>query len=249
MPRIAHKSPFFSCLFLALPLCAQTPHPAFEVTSVKPYVSGTGGAPVVPPNCSRGRFTARGSIVSTILWGYGVGPYQFDGKAAGLYDIQATASSPASEAQCRLMVQALLADRFKLALHRETRVLSLYVLSLARTGPKLKQVADSDPEDGVHINGAKTYGTPKGWSIAQLADFLQRSFYQTPVVDRTGLEGIYRFSLNYAQGLYNYPGVQPQGDGPDIFSAVESQLGLKLEQRKEPLDFIVIDHIEPPDPN
>jgi uncharacterized protein (TIGR03435 family) len=252
MHRFACKFSPLRYLLFATPLLGQTPQPRFEVTSVKPFTLTA--ATAVPPGCPGGRFAARFGLPSTILWAYGIQPFQLDGiekwpNARASFAIEAASAAPVSESQCRLMVQTLLADRFKLAIHREPRPFSVYALSPAKSGPKLKQATDADPEDGVHINGAQTYGLPKGWSMAQLAELLGRSLYPTPVVDKTGLEGIYRFTLNFAPGPYNIPGVEPRGDGPDIFSAVESQLGLKLEQRKEPIEFVVIDHVEAPDAN
>jgi uncharacterized protein (TIGR03435 family) len=70
--------------------------------------------------------------------------------------------------------------------------------------------------------------------------------YPTPVVDHTGLNGVYKINLNFAPPG---PDGKPMGDGPDLFSAVELQLGLKLDQRKEDVETIVIDHIEQPEPN
>jgi uncharacterized protein (TIGR03435 family) len=225
--------------------------PAFEVVSVKPFTLTVASA--VLPSCPGGRFVARFGLASIIDWAYRIQPFQLDGlekwpAARGAFAIEAFAAMPVSESQCRAMVQSLLADRFKLAVHRETHTLSVYALLIAKNGAKMKPATDAD-QDGVHINNAKTFGSPKGWSMEELADFLARSFYLTPVVDRTGLEGLHKLTLNFAPGLYNVPGVAPQGDGPDIFSAVEAQLGLKLEQRKEPIEMIVIDHIEPPDAN
>jgi uncharacterized protein (TIGR03435 family) len=252
MTRISNNLRRISCLLWAAPIFAQ---PAFEVASVKPFTLTL--ATAVPPSCPVGRFVARFGLASIIDWAYGIQPFQLDGlekwpTARGAFAIEATSApvspEPASDARCRAMLQALLAERFKLAVHRETRTLSVYALLIAKNGAKMQPATDAD-QDGVHVNGAKTFGSPKGWSMEELADFLARSFYLTPVVDRTGLQGLYRLTLNFAPGLYNVPGVAPQGDGPDIFSAVESQLGLKLEQRKEPVEVMVIDYIEQPEAN
>jgi uncharacterized protein (TIGR03435 family) len=76
---------------------------------------------------------------------------------------------------------------------------------------------------------------------------LGRNFlYPTPAVDHTGLDGVYKINLDFAPPV---PDGKPIGDGPDLFSALESQLGLELGQRKEPVETIVIDHIQPPNPN
>jgi uncharacterized protein (TIGR03435 family) len=258
MVRISDNLRRISCLLWAAPLFAQ---PAFEVASVKPFTLTV--ATAVPPSCPGGRFVARFGLASIIDWAYGIQPFELEGldkwpTARGAFAIEATSSAqvsqgparpgPTSDIQCRAMVRTLLAERFKLTIHRESRTLSVYALQVAKNGAKMQPATDAD-QDGVHVNGAKTFGSPKGWSMPELADFLTRSFYLTPVVDRTGLKGLYKLTLNFAPGLYNVPGVAPQGDGPDIFSAVEAQLGLKLEQRKEPVETVVIDHIEQPEAN
>lgn len=249
--RIVRK--LYLLLTLAAPsVVAQAP--SFQVASVKP--APPTGAIISPPACPGGRFAARTAVLADIVWAYGIRFFQLDGgpdwthTPAARFDIQASPASPSTETECRRMLQTLLADRFKLAIHHETKPLDVYALVVAKTGPKIKQATDADV-DGVHLNGAKTFGSPKGWSMPDLVDFLQRSFNPagSPLVDRTGLEGIYKLTLNFAPGPYDFPGIEPRGDGPDIFSALESQLGLRLERRKEPIDIIVIDRLEQPDAN
>jgi len=82
--------------------------------------------------------------------------------------------------------------------------------------------------------------------MQELADFLERLFSPTPVVDHTGLTGPYKITLNFSPST---PDGKLIGDGPDIFSAVESQLGLKLDQRKENVEMVIVDHIEQPEAN
>jgi uncharacterized protein (TIGR03435 family) len=189
MARISNNLRRISCLLLAAPIFAQ---PAFEVASVKPFALTVSTA--VPPSCPGGRFVARFGLASVIDWAYGIQPFQLEGlekwpAARGAFAIEATSVSPgpASDTQCRAMVRTLLAERFKLAVHRETRTLSVYALLIAKNGAKIKPATDADL-DGVHVNGAKTFGSPKGWSMQELADFLVRFLNPTPVVDRTGLE-------------------------------------------------------------
>ena len=231
--------------------------PKFEVTSVKPPpAAATSPVPSIQPSCFGGRFVSRAGIGIAVRWAFGIGFYQLDGMPAwantrsGWFDIEGASAGSVSEAQCRLMVQSLLADRFKLTVHHQAKVLDVYALVVAKNGPKIKQATDVD-QDGVHVNGAKTYGSPKGWTMSEFADFLQRSFNPaaSPVIDRTGLDGLYKLTLEYDPGPYDVPGVTPRGDRPDIFSALESQLGLKLERRKEPVDMIVVDRLEQPDAN
>ncbi|HKE29120.1 MAG TPA: TIGR03435 family protein [Bryobacteraceae bacterium] len=123
------------------------------------------------------------------------------------------------------MIDQLLGDRFHLAYHYESLATSVYALVVCKDGPRIKEANPSNGVNQVKVNGAPGYNGQRGWSMAQLADFIARGFPGNPVVDRTGLNGRY------------------------AFEAVEHKLGLKLESRKEPLDYIVIDHLERPTVN
>jgi len=149
------------------------------------------------------------------------------------------------------MVQALLADRFKLKIHHETKAISVYALVVGKTRPKLKEADPSKPGAGARINGRPMRIAPDGketllgWTTAYLADALTLTTQQLDrrrVVDRTGLKGVYEFNLQFDE--FPNVGFGRPHDQPDVFIAVEEQLGLKLEARKEPFDIIVIDHLE-----
>jgi uncharacterized protein (TIGR03435 family) len=143
--------------------------------------------------------------------------------------------------QCRLMVRSLLEDRFKMAVHRESREMRVYALVVSKQGKLYEVSADGDGE-GVRINRARFQSlsdaeAPKGMSMARLAGFLgDLPAVALPVVDRTGLSGIYSFSLTFS--------VKEGDDRPSIWTAVQEQLGLKLEATKAPIDVLVVDHIE-----
>ena len=241
------------------------PRPAFDVTSVKPYVPGGQPGPAEVGCTPAGRFAAvRSPVLYSIRWAYNAGPYQNLNVATqyvvGLppwasslrtaYDIDAKAAGPVTEAQCRLMVQALLADRFKLAVHRETRTLPVAALVVAKGGPKpkLAKVLDSDKDKRVRVNGTVAAGSENGWSMEQLSAFLLRFAPAGRMsVNRTGLEGQYRFSLDFSV-------VPPAGGGPlnvgdEVIAALQDQLGLKIENRDESVEVVVVDHIENPDEN
>jgi uncharacterized protein (TIGR03435 family) len=163
--------------------------------------------------------------------------------------------------QRRTMFQSILADRFKLAVHHETRELPIYVLSIAKGGPKLKQSAPDDPaattprRRGMMINNGKV--TANDAQLSMLVTALSRNLGRT-IIDKTGLTGNYDFSLQWAD---NEGSAAPGADGAasagagaadpgaSIFTAVQEQLGLKLESTKAPTDVIVIDHIERPSEN
>ena len=159
------------------------------------------------------------------------------------------------------MFQTLLADRFQLKLHRETKELPIYALLVGKNGPKLKPAESQEGPNGRmmmrpgHFEGSK-------FAMSSLADMLSR-FVSRPVVDMTELKGIFDFTLNFAPdenmrmmgGMPPPPGVHPEGggegrspnanaDSPTLFVALQEQLGLKLEARKGPLEILVIDHAE-----
>ena len=164
----------------------------------------------------------------------------------------------AAREQIRQCVQALLADRFKLVIRRETREMQVYHLVVAKNGSKLKEYTGDDQNGGVGGNrpgqliGERTslYGL-----VANLTSMLGR-----PVIDRTGLTGRYDFKLEWT------PEMPPDGKGPDgsgekvsasapgfadpsIFTALQEQLGLKLESQKGPVEVIIIERAEKPAAN
>jgi uncharacterized protein (TIGR03435 family) len=229
-------------------------------------------------------FTARSmSIKQIIQRAYGVESYQISGAPDWLnserYDLDAKFdSSTADELQKlgpedrilarRYMLQTLLADRLNLTIHRENKELQTYSLVVAKNGPKLKEVKLDDPEPskspgslaagraemmaGGAVGQMRGFASPLSNLTVMLTNYLHR-----PVIDKTGLTGVYDFTLrwtpddNQAQassGSSGVPSVDPTGS-PSIFTAVQEQLGLKLESAKGPVEIIVIDHVERPSGN
>jgi uncharacterized protein (TIGR03435 family) len=147
--------------------------------------------------------------------------------------------------QRRLMLRALLADRFKLKVHQETKILPLYQLVIAKGGPKLKES---------HASKTTTNGigrlTAQRMTMASLTRILTVVMDRL-VVDKTGLTGEYDFDLRWTpDDLQEGAGEIPQAvSGPSIFTALKEQLGLKAEPTKGPVDILVIDHIERPSEN
>jgi uncharacterized protein (TIGR03435 family) len=167
------------------------------------------------------------------------------------------------------MMRSLLADRFRLAVHRETRDFPVYALQLARSdrrlGPQLhasltdcaalaasgqpQAAPDEKPRCGVRASGGQMLAG--GLPVAQLASLLSTMVDRT-VVDRTGLSGAFDVELNWTPDrLPQRPDAAPPSspDNPSIFTALREQLGLKLEPAKAPADVLVIDHVERPTPN
>jgi bla regulator protein BlaR1 len=161
---------------------------------------------------------------------------------------------PESNKQLSLMLQSLLEDRFKLAVHWEKKEAAVYDLVAAKGGPKLKE-ADADEKSGFGMERGriKSLALPLGYLASNLAYLLGR-----PVNDKTGLSGNYDYTLAYTPDAAQAAAVGPPGadaapppdpNGPSIFTALQEQLGLRLESAKGPVEVLVIDHAERPDAN
>ena len=182
------------------------------------------------------------------------------------YDIDAkvtpSADAPPPKltgAQRKQMIQSMLADRFKLVVHNETKDAPIYELELAKSGSKLPESTPGDTF-AKGINGLDGNPVSSGYpvmlgrgrlfgqavTIASLIDYLKQELHR-PVVDKTGLTGKYDLSLQWTPD--NTPDDSPLAGGPSIFAAVQEQLGLKLTSTHGPVKTLVIDHVEPPSPN
>jgi uncharacterized protein (TIGR03435 family) len=232
--------------------------PAFEVASVKSVKPETHAEPDI--ETSPGGLTMRSNnLVGLVMWAYQIdeanqisGP---DWIRTQDFDVTAKAAGPVSTGQLRLMLQTLLEERFKLALHRERKIVPLYSLLVDKNGPKLHEV-QQDPQKGVGL--AMEEGTITEHMVnhlSELASMLPVFLDGRPVEDKTGLTGIYEITLKVeldADQMKRFPraGAAFMGFGyiSGIFDAVE-KLGLKLEATKGPVEFLVIDHVEKPDAN
>ncbi len=150
------------------------------------------------------------------------------------------------------MLQTLLAERFQLKFHRETRELPAYLLVIAKGGPKLRRSGEAD---NVHYslrirsNELTGHKVPMQQFVGALSGQLNR-----PLLDRTGLQGDFDFSLHYTPDDGSMPddgsAVDPNAPSSvSIFTAIQEQLGLKMERTKGPVSVLVIDHIEKPTEN
>jgi uncharacterized protein (TIGR03435 family) len=224
--------------------------PAFEVASVKP----SDPAAEISMNRSGNRFmTSNTSLEMLVLWAYDIRNDRLFGKPKWLdsvrYDVVANApeETPAIGLlqQMRLMMQSLLAARFKLAVHRETRELPTYAMVVTKNGPKLNLTeAVQGPVSARNPFSMTNRGRLSGTKVSTdmlakvLSDQLGRA-----VEDRTGLKGVFDFTLEWAPET----DAAASADLPtnaSIFTAIQEQLGLKLESRKGPVEVLVIDHIE-----
>jgi uncharacterized protein (TIGR03435 family) len=235
---------------------AQSPKLEFEVASVKPSgpVTSVGAIRVTGGPGSRypERFTFNGANLRALLvQAYGLvdsqqqisGPSWIDTER---YAVDTKMPPGTTREQFQQMLQSLLADRFKLAVHHETKVLSVYELVVGKSGHKLRESAktpNADASDRVVMDGGRgpSGQATQNWTFGQqtmskLAVQLS-SLTGRRVVDKTGLTEKYDFTLSYDL---------PQPDAPilDIFDAVQQQLGLRLVDAKDPFDLVVVDHAE-----
>jgi uncharacterized protein (TIGR03435 family) len=264
----------------------------FEVASVKPSHSGDNR--IMIRNDPGGRFTANNVPLSLLMrLAYKVQLYQITGlpgwASSEKYDIEAKPDSSdfgdmrkltdaqreAAMDQQRERVRALLADRFKLTFHRETKDFPVYALVVAKGGPKLHETTapplppeapnphgPSGPVRGQGMRMMPGELTGNAVRISFLVEALSAPLGRT-VIDKTGLNGLYDFTLKWTPdesqgGVFKGPGdgregadvpPAPDASGPSVFTAIQEQLGLKLESTKGPVEFLVVDHVERPAEN
>jgi len=202
-------------------------------------------------------FTMRASLNDLIKLAYEVESYQLvhgPDWAQAYYDVQAKASAVSTKLQIRAMMQTLLAERFHLKVHRETRTMSCYVLSVDKNGSKLPPPKTDMPPDSV---GPIQMGGEL-WSRGATMENLARNLrfeVGAPVLDKTGIEGHYEYKLRYDPANHE-PGDQSGGTpqasatpiAPSIFVALR-ELGLRLEPSKMPIEVLIIDNAERPSAN
>jgi uncharacterized protein (TIGR03435 family) len=237
------------------------PRPSFEVASVKPGDAGNGHFSVHTDPGEKFT-TSNATLRMLIAFAYDLRNHQISGGPnwidSAKFNIEAKANSglhipagPAGAAQTRLMVRSLLAKRFKFAEHREKRELQVYELVLGKSGSKLKDAADPSKESQGRMAPGRLTGisVPIALLASQLSQQLGRS-----VIDKTDLTGKYDFSLKWTPdegATRGGPDAPPPADtsGPSIFTAVQEQLGLRLQSARGPVEILVIDHAEKPDAN
>lgn len=260
---------------------AQSPAAAprgFDVAAIKPNNSGANvlGIRVVPGGGLR---AVNATLKSLISEAYQVRDFELSGGPAWLgsarYDIEAKGQlEPGSQEQPGLqvmkMLQALLADRFQLRIHRETKEMPIYALLVAKNGPKLQAPREVcfDPTGGIPppptlpgqspsrpcggFNNSSNQMLGASVGMPRLAANLSR-FTGRTVVDRTGLKGTYDVALRWTPNegqAWAPPGAPPSdGSQPSLFTAVQEQLGLRLESQRGPVEVLVIDRAEKPSEN
>jgi uncharacterized protein (TIGR03435 family) len=239
-------------------VCAQTAAPAFEVATVKPSPDLMQWSGFQFPG--GGRFEASHvTVKAMVAYAYGVRDFYVSGgpgwAGSDRFEIVAKAEASATPAQMRAMLQTLLAERLKLAVRRETKEVTVYQLVAAKDGVKSSGLTESSRNGGIRFVGRgqiEGMGNP----MRGLANYLQTLLDQV-VVDKTGLTGNYDFKLSWTpdESQAGKPGAQAglpnaaEPGGASIFTALQEQLGLKLESSKGPVETLVIEHVEKPSDN
>jgi uncharacterized protein (TIGR03435 family) len=244
---------------LALPLahghCQSLP--TFEVASITPCKPGTpepeyehtGMAPFIAPG---GRFDAKSASLKFLIeWAYGILPVQHSGgpdwMGSDRFDIVAKAPSPnVPYEDIRLMTQALLAERFKLKLRRETREVPVVAISIGKTPPKLSPPKDDEkrslkviPQMGTDQKVVSFHVVGTRFSLAQLNQTFARQIGRV-IVDETGLKGDFNFAIDLTPDESSPSPLDPT----HILNAMRDQLGFVVKSQKGPVDFLVIESAE-----
>lgn len=243
----------FAILTASTVLAQSPPATAFEVASVKPNKSGSGDSSM---HTTRAELIMENvSLKQWIEWAYNLKDYSLSGPDwldSERFDVIA---KPPSGTQLdwskpdvyKPMLQSLLVERFQLAFHRESKMLPAYALIVDKKGAKIQPVEAGGPK-GTTSGRGRLAGTKV--SMADFADHLS-SQVDRPVQDLTGLQGVFNYKLQWTEDRPVVPGdggehrePTESATGPSLFSALQEQLGLKLEGRKLPIQVLAIDRIE-----
>jgi uncharacterized protein (TIGR03435 family) len=252
-------TPRVFALALLLPVCiggqTATPTVAFEVASVKPH---EGGMPWTGVRTTGNRLETYSNIGGLVMFAYKMPGDQIsvaadveDGVRGQFYHIEAKApgDKPPTRDEFRPMVQALLAERFKVTVHREMREKPVYALVVAKSGPKFKEAApDANTGYNVHADGRNSEVTTARTDMAGFVDMLDgQAFLGRHIVEKTGLTGQYAIKLTFTPN--DRLNAEPVPGDINILDAVQDQLGLKLEPQKAMVEMLVVDHVEKPTGN
>jgi uncharacterized protein (TIGR03435 family) len=234
---------------------------SFEVATIKPSKPDQRGSGF---GLQGNRLRATNITLNDLIaFAYEVHPKQAIGTPpwAGTdkFDIEAKPEGEGAPSgkQWKGMLQKLMADRFKLAFHREMKELPVYALSVGKTGPKLtKSGGDPNSPPALDFSGLGNLHVTNG-SMVGFTQAMQAVVLDRPVVDQTGLDGRFDFDLNWTPDDSQFRGlgakIPPQADGanapPPLYKAIQEQIGLKLDATKAPAEVLVIDHVEKPSEN
>lgn len=226
------------------------PQPSFDVASIKPAA-----IPAAREGGNRSRIEhtptsltmSNVSLTDCVQWAYDVAPFQLSAAhvSTDAYDLRAKTAAPVDAAQLRLMLQHLLASRFHLAIHRETRMLPAYELIVAKGRPKLSPTRTGDVHTAESLPRIRNDSFVfSGVTLPEFARmFRQLRGIELPIVDRTGLTGTFDIALKGA------PAAAREADTVALLGILQEQTGLKLSLAKAPFEVIFIDRSEHPSEN
>lgn len=240
---------------------AANANPTFEVATIKPS----------KPDDQRKLFIVRGNrfqiinqpLTQIISFAFDVQVKQVIGLPAWAetdkYDIDGKPDGEGAPSgkQWKSMIQKLLADRFKLTFHHDKRELSVYVLSVAKTGQRMtKSEGDPNGLPGLFFQALGKLNV-RNALMTDFTELMQSAVLDRPVLDQTGITGRWDFTLNWTPDDSQFSGlgarVPPPTDSanapPNLYTAIQEQIGLKLDATKAPADVMVIDHVEKPSDN
>lgn len=246
---------------VAIPPMAADADPSFEVATVKPTKPEEQRHLIVV----RGRqfSTVNTTLTALVSFAYGLQNKQIvggpDWMTTDKWDIEAEPDAPGTpnDKQLKRMLQKLLADRFQLKFHQDKKEMSAYVLEVAKTGSKMtKNESNPDGLPGLFFQGLGILGV-RNATMADFSQLMQSDVLDRPVVDHTALAGRYDFKLKWTPDESQFGGmgfkVPPPTDAadapPPLFTALQEQIGLKMDVEKTPVQVYVLDHVEKPSAN
>ncbi len=249
-----HVRTLLAALAVLVPLASRAQQPAFDVASVKPEDPGrTHGS---RQNIDHGRLNYSNVSLLDCL----ESAYQVDGHFRENYQIAAPpwlkserftivaqAPSGTTRTQAMLMLQTLLAERFRLVVHHEERPMNVFALVISRGGPKLTEAVG---RRSAYVGPSEPGNPDTAFRSApiSLLTWRLKIVAGRPVIDETGLRGVYDFRLPIPAMLLNGPNDLPADPdfSPSLFTSLRERLGLELRPEKAPVDVLVVDHVERP---
>jgi uncharacterized protein (TIGR03435 family) len=227
------------------------PAPVFDVASIRPTDPRRGQ---IALQMGHGSFVGSDTVLGLVLKAYDLNPETVNGgpewARSDWYDIAAKNQGGGGEGEIRLMLRALLADRFQLRSHFESATRSGYILTLDRKhtlSAKASKAGTESDGDGSIVRFSNGF-TARGATMRSVCEFLSVGVLRQPVVDKTGLDGPYDFSLMYDDPMLTENAEVDRGQHGSIFTAFH-QIGLVLSPSKAPVSVLHIDHLERPSPN
>lgn len=235
-------------------------NPVFEVATIKPSKPD---APGIGYRVQGRSFSTLNTTLSNLItFAYGIHARQVIGAPEWVdkdkFDLSAKPDGEGqpNDAQWKLMVQKLIAERFKLTFHKDKKELSVYALTVAKTGPKMTP-SGGDPNGlpGLGFRGLGLFSAINA-TMSDFAQLMQGAVLDRPVVDQTGIKGRWDFTLNWTPDEFQFAGMgakppAPPADAPnpDLFTAIQQQVGLKLDSTKAVTEVFVVDHVDKPSEN